>query len=133
MTAFLTVWAFISPRISARQWQEVDRARCELDRERRLWLAGRPGLVIIRPHALQDQRQIGPQDAVFVEALHPVERVVDGLDLGDLVERGADGAGRIEAMLEELHEAARDRRMTRQRLFHIALAEIRAGLAQHLA
>src|SRR5947209_14839053 len=39
----------------------------------------------------------------------------------------------MKALLEQLHEPARDRRVPRQRLLDVALAEIDAGLAQHLA
>ena len=69
-----------------RQWEQVDRTRCELDRERRLRLAGGSGLVVIGAHALHDERQVGAQDAVLVEAFDGVERVVDRLDLGHRVE-----------------------------------------------
>ncbi len=116
-----------------RQRQEVERHRVELDRHRRLWRAGRQRLIVVGAQRLQDQRQIGAQDAVFVEAFDRIERVVDRLHFAHGMQRGGSRARRVEPMLEQLHQTAGHRRMPQQRVFHIALAVGRAGLPQHLA
>ena len=116
----------------ARQREQIDFARRKLHRKRRLRQTARQGLVVICPHALQHERQETAQDAVFIEAFDPIERVIDGLYLTERGERGRPGAGWIEAMLEQFDETARDRCVPRQHLLHVVLAERAAGLAQHL-
>src|SRR5215831_17462580 len=116
MTAFFTVCAFMSPRISvrksslrsdqrmppratlparictpstrgldvdlverARQREQIDLARGDLYRERRLRCASREALVITSTYALQHEGQKAAQDTIFVEALDRLERVIDRL------------------------------------------------------
>ncbi len=133
MDAFGTRAVDVNLEQRPRQWQQVDLAGGELHRQRRLWLAVRQHLEVIRADRFQDQRQVGAQDAVFVEALDGVERVVDRLDFSDRVKRAAAGTLGVEAALEELDQAAGDGCVAHQGLLHIALAKGGAGLAQHLA
>ncbi len=114
-----------------RQRQQVDLAAGELDREIRLWLSGRQLLKIVRPHGLQNKREVAAQDAVLIEACDRIEGVIDRLDFAQRRERGVRG-GRIKADLEQPHEPAGDVGMGAQRVFHIGLTERGPGLSQQL-
>src|SRR5262249_35492284 len=117
----------------ARQRQLVERARIELEGEERLPLILCSALEEIGAQRRLDDVEVAAQDAVLVEVGAPVEAA---LDLRD--DRGSPLirtllVGRIEQGAEQLDQHAGDRRVARQRLLHIGLAEGDGGLAQILA
>src|SRR5262249_28583545 len=116
-----------------RQRQLVEGARIELEGEERLPLLLRGALEEIGAQRRLDDVEVTAQDAVLVEVGDAVEAALNLRDdrggaLGD-----ATLVGRVEEGAEKLHQQASDRRVARQRLLHIRLAEGDAGLAQILA
>ena len=114
-----------------------DRTGVELEHQR-----ARPGhagsgpgavlLVVVGPQGGVDQRQVGPQDPVRVQAGHLVELAADLL--GDGLAALVDAAlpGRVEPGLEQPDQQPGDGRVGPQHPLHVVLAEAHPALAQVL-
>ena len=94
--------------------------------------AGAVLLVVVRPQGGVDQRQVGPQDPVGVQAGHLVELAADLL--GDGLAALVDAAlpGRVEPGLEQPDQQPGDGRVGAQHPLHVVLAEAHPALAQIL-
>ena len=120
--------------LGPRRRQVRDGLRVQLERHVRLGPPAHRLLVEAGAQRGLDQRQVGPQDAVLVEAGHLVQRLADRVDqlaaaLPPLVERGR---ARGEPGLEQLHQQFGDLRVRDERLLHVLLGEHGSGLPQVL-
>ena len=108
--------------------------RIELERQVRLRLSVAAPVEMIGAHRRVDHAEELPQDAVFVEIRHLVERGFDFREhaLGALVAHLAIFLCRIEAHEEQFEKLARDRRIAGERAFDIRIAEGRSDLPQIL-
>src|SRR5690606_35154390 len=96
-----------------------------------LGLAVGVGLIEVGAQGRLDQRQIAPENAVFVEYRDLVQRAQDGLFEALLLVRQvflAQLARQVEAGLEQAHQLARDIGVIEQRAGDIAQVEAHANL-----
>ena len=116
----------------ARLRQIGDQLGVELEREVRLGPPVRVRLEVVRSQHRADDTQIAAKNAVLVETLDGVDRLLDLLRERTRPRLRVLAPGRIEAQAEELDESPGDLRVGDERVLHVVLAEGAARLAQVL-
>ena len=102
----------------------------ELEHQVRRGVAVVGALVVVGPQGGVDQRQVGAQDAVVVEADHLVERSAQFLGDRRAALLGAGLPGRVEPGLKQPHQQPGDRRVGAQHPLQVVLAELEPRLPQ---
>ena len=108
--------------------QVGDASRVELERQVGLGPAILAGLEVVGPQGGLDDGQKLAQDAVFVEVGDGVEGGVYFFDKRFAAGAATDFLRGIEARLEQRNQLCGERRVMRQRLLHVGLAEGEGGL-----
>ncbi len=104
--------------------QVGDGLRVELHRQVRL------ALVVVRAQGRLDERQVGAEDAVLVEAGDLVELALELLGDAEAALLLAALQGRVEAALPQPDDQPGDGGVAQQHLLHVPLGERRPGLPQ---